>query len=112
MTDAPITDAEREAAANFLEYYRVHAWEKSVANIRAGKADKSHSVQAFANHAAAAVAEERALIERLRKRIAALEHHIKDNRSRSYAFLSQVDADEADIIERRDHRPGVAAIGE
>lgn len=45
-----VTQEDRDAAADALEALNVHAWEKSVGHIRAGNADKSYSVQAFARH--------------------------------------------------------------
>lgn len=48
--DDGVIQADREAAAAFLEHFQVHAWEKSVGNIRNGHGDLGYSVQSFARH--------------------------------------------------------------
>lgn len=48
--DEGVIHADRDAAAAFLEHFQVHAWEKSVGNIRNGHGDLGYSVQAFRRH--------------------------------------------------------------
>lgn len=45
-----VIQADRDAAADFMEYYRPAGWKNAGINIRKGAADKSHSVLFFARH--------------------------------------------------------------